>query len=127
MRTLMMVMFALAVPAMAADWRDPSPHAVKVIRVTTGAELEVLDWGGKGTPIVLLAGLGCTAHTFDHFAPKLRALGHVVGITRRGFGASRPTSAGYSTDDLSADVMGPLKLSSSRSRCSWAIPSQASS
>lgn len=108
MRTLVMVLFVLATPAMAADWRDPSPHAVKVIRVTTGAQLEVLDWGGKGTPIVLLAGLGCTAHTFDDFAPKLRTNGHIYGITRRGFGASRPTSAGYSTDELSADVMGAI-------------------
>jgi pimeloyl-ACP methyl ester carboxylesterase len=30
--------------------------------------LEVLDWGGSGPPILLLPGLGNTAHVFDHFA-----------------------------------------------------------
>jgi non-heme chloroperoxidase len=32
--------------------------------------LEVLDWGGSGRPLVLLAGLGNTAHIFDKFAPN---------------------------------------------------------
>jgi len=35
--------------------------------------LEVLDFGGTGPPIVLLAGLGTSAHVFDEFAPKLTA------------------------------------------------------
>jgi pimeloyl-ACP methyl ester carboxylesterase len=33
--------------------------------------LEVLDWGGSGRSVVLLAGGGNTAHVFDDFAPKL--------------------------------------------------------
>src|SRR5258707_4207643 len=32
----------------------------------------VLDWGGSGRPVVLLAGLGFTAHVFDGFAEKPR-------------------------------------------------------
>jgi non-heme chloroperoxidase len=63
--------------------------------------LEVLDWGGSGRPVVLLAGGGNTAHVFDEFAPKLTANYHVVGITRRGFGAS-----GYRGDDNTADRLG---------------------
>jgi non-heme chloroperoxidase len=63
--------------------------------------LEVLDWGGSGRPIVLLAGGGDTAHVFDDFAPKLTAHHHVYGITRRGFGAS-----GYSATDHPADRLG---------------------
>jgi len=63
--------------------------------------LEVLDWGGSGRPIVLLAGGGNTAHVFDDFAPKLTAHYHVYGITRRGFGAS-----GYSATDHPADRLG---------------------
>jgi pimeloyl-ACP methyl ester carboxylesterase len=63
--------------------------------------LEVLDWGGSGTPIILLAGGGNTAHVFDYFAPKLTAHNHVYGITRRGFGAS-----GYSATDRPADQLG---------------------
>ena len=63
--------------------------------------MEVLDWGGSGRPIVLLAGGGNTGHVFDDFAPKLTAHYHVYGITRRGFGAS-----GYSPTDQPADRLG---------------------
>ena len=63
--------------------------------------MEVLDWGGSGRPIVLLAGGGNTAHVFDDFAPRLTAHYHVYGITRRGFGAS-----GYSATDHPADRLG---------------------
>lgn len=69
--------------------------------VDKNVQLEVLDWGGSGRPIVLLAGGGNTAHVFDDFAPKLTAYYHVYGITRRGFGAS-----GYSATDNPADRLG---------------------
>jgi non-heme chloroperoxidase len=69
-------------------WRDPSPHTSQRITVEKDVQLEVLDWGGSGQPLVFLAGLGNTAHVFDKFAPKLIDQYHVYGITRRGFGAS---------------------------------------
>ncbi|MGC2661421.1 MAG: alpha/beta hydrolase [Bryobacteraceae bacterium] len=69
-------------------WSDPSPHKTIFVRVEKNVQLEVLDWGGSGKPIVLLAGGGNTAHVFDDFAPKLVATNHVYGITRRGWGAS---------------------------------------
>src|SRR5262245_6774246 len=71
-----------------ASWHDPSPHTVQFVTVDKDVRLEVLDWGGTGRPVVLLAGGGNTAHVFDEFAPKLRADYHIYGITRRGFGAS---------------------------------------
>jgi len=61
--------------------------------------LEVLDWSVKGRPLVLLAGLGITAHVFDGFAEKLTDSYHVYGITRRGYGASSKPASGY-TEDL---------------------------
>src|SRR5207245_500112 len=67
-------------------------------------KIEVVDWGGSGRPLVLLAGLGNTAHTFDKFAPKLAAKYHVYGITRRGFGESSSPPSGYSADRLADDV-----------------------
>jgi pimeloyl-ACP methyl ester carboxylesterase len=82
-------------------WKDPSPHAARFVAVDRDVQLEVLDWGGSGRPIVLLAGGGNTAHVFDNFAPKLTLHGHVYGITRRGFGAS-----GYSPTDRPADRLG---------------------
>jgi pimeloyl-ACP methyl ester carboxylesterase len=75
-------------------WQDPSPHRVLFVTVEKGVQLEVLDWGGEGKAIVLLAGSGCTAHVFDDFAPKLTHDYHVYGITRRGFGSS-----GYIADE----------------------------
>ena len=68
-------------------------------------ELEVLDWGGSGRPLVLLTGLGNDAHVYDKFAPKLIASYHVYGITRRGFGASSIPATGYSADRLGDDVL----------------------
>src|SRR6202021_1286434 len=58
-------------------------------------QLEVLDWGGTGRPVVLLAGRGFTAHVFDGFAEKLTDSYHVYGITRRGYGASGRPASGY--------------------------------
>src|SRR5437899_4863023 len=69
-------------------WHDPSPHRVQFLSVEEGRQLEVLDWGGSGRAIVLLAASGCTAHEYDDFAPKLTDRYHVYGITRRGFGSS---------------------------------------
>ena len=87
---------------------DSSPHTVQFITVDKDVQLEVLDWGGSGRPVVLLAGLGNTAHVFDQFAPKLAANYHVYGITRRGFGASSapaPANGNYSADRLGDDVL----------------------
>src|SRR5215472_8292565 len=91
---------------------DPSPHRAQFIAVENNIKLEVLDWGGSGRPLVLLAGLGNTAHVFDKFASKLSATCHVYGITRRGFGASSaPAPSGdatYSADRLGDDVLAVL-------------------
>jgi non-heme chloroperoxidase len=96
-------------------WKlDPSPHTVHFVTVDHDVKLEVLDWGGTGRPLVLLTGLGENAHTYDQFAPKLAASYHVVGITRRGFGASSVPATGYSPDRLGDDVLevvAALKLS----------------
>jgi non-heme chloroperoxidase len=105
--------FRRATPSTA--WKDPSPHTIQFVTVDNRADqpvhLEALDWGGSGRPLVLLAGLGNTAHVFDKLAPKLTAAYHVYGITRRGFGASSaPTAsaAAYSADRLGDDVIAVL-------------------
>jgi len=48
----------------ATTWRDPSPHKAQLVTVDENMQLEVLDWGRSGQPIVLLAGSGNTAHVF---------------------------------------------------------------
>jgi len=92
----------------SAPWRDASPHAVQFVTVEKNVQLEVLDWGGSGRPVVLLAGGGYTAHVFDDFAPKLTSSFHVYGITRRGFGESGFSAEGYGADRLGDDVLAVL-------------------
>ena len=84
---------------------DQAEHHIQFIAVGTNVKLEVLDWGGSGRPVILLAGLGNDAHVYDQFAPKLTASYHVYGITRRGFGASSHADSGYSADRLGDDVI----------------------
>jgi non-heme chloroperoxidase len=93
------------------------------IRVTVASSvtLDVVDWGGSGSPMILLSGLGDDAHVFDAFAQKFTPQFHVYGITRRGFGASSapsplPDLSNYAPDRLGDDilaVMTKLKLTSS--------------
>jgi len=106
-----LVLLTVAVCAgQAPVWRDPSPHRVQFVTVEPNIRLEVLDWGGSGPPLVLLAGAGNTAHVFDGLAPKLTALAHVYGITRRGFGASSAPLLGYSANQLGNDVLAVLDV-----------------
>jgi non-heme chloroperoxidase len=98
---LFIALLGLLYSQQSASWQDPSPHSVKFVAVAKNVQLEVLDWGGTGRPVVLLAGGGNTAHIFDEFATKLTASCHVYGITRRGFGAS-----GFSATDDPADRLG---------------------
>jgi pimeloyl-ACP methyl ester carboxylesterase len=95
---------------------DSSKHTVQFIPVDKDVKLEVLDWGGAGRPMILLAGLGNDAHIYDTLAPKLVPSFHVYGITRRGYGLSSapvPSEDNYSADRLGDDVLaviGALKL-----------------
>jgi pimeloyl-ACP methyl ester carboxylesterase len=93
----------------ASIWRDPSPHSVQFVAVEKDVQLEVLDWGGSGRPVVFLAGGGNTAHVFDEFAPKLTDNYRVYGITRRGFGASGFSSSDSGIDRLRDDVLAVLE------------------
>lgn len=95
---------AMLVASQLSAQRDSSPK-IQFIQVEQGVKLEVLDWGGTGRPVVLLAGNTRTAHDFDEFAPTLTASYHVYGVTRRGFGASSAPADGYSADRLGNDVL----------------------
>jgi non-heme chloroperoxidase len=83
---------------------------VQFLTVDKDVKLEVLDWGGQGRPVILLAALGATAQVYDSFAPKLATRYHVYGITRRGFGASSVPVSGYSADQLGDDVLKVIDL-----------------
>src|SRR5262249_58316620 len=65
------------------DWHDPTRHTVRFVTADKDVPLEVLDWGGSGRALVLLAGGGGTAHVFDDFAPRLTGTDQVDGISAR--------------------------------------------
>jgi pimeloyl-ACP methyl ester carboxylesterase len=88
-----------------ASWHDAASHEVHSISVDDGVQLEVLDFGGNGSPVVLLPGLGATAHSFDEFAPQLARKYRVIAITRRGTGSSSKPDFGFDTPRLSQDVL----------------------
>jgi pimeloyl-ACP methyl ester carboxylesterase len=89
----------------APRWSDTAPHAVQSITVDAGVQLEVLDFGGTGSPILLLPGLGATAHSYDELAPLLAQKHRVVAMTRRGTGYSSKPDFGFDTPRLSQDVL----------------------
>jgi non-heme chloroperoxidase len=86
-------------------WRDAAPHEAHSINVDQGVQLEVLDFGGSGSPIVLLPGLGATAHSYDELAPRLAESHRVIAITRRGAGYSSKPDFGFDTARLAQDVL----------------------
>ncbi len=92
-------------PAAAADgWRDTTNHKSGFISVARGVQLHYLDYGGSGPPVLLIPGLGNTAHAWDDFGPRLTDRFHVYAITRRGFGESSHPATGYDTKRLVEDL-----------------------
>jgi pimeloyl-ACP methyl ester carboxylesterase len=83
-------------------------HEVTFVTVEPGVQLEVLDWGGEGDALVLLAGLGDNAHVYDQFAYQFTDRFHVLGITRRGFGRSSQPPHGYDLDTRARDDIAVL-------------------
>ena len=68
--------------------------------------LHYIDYGGKGPVVILLAGLGSTAHIFDEFGPLLRHDHRVIAVTRRGYGQSGdPADGDYSNDAMVGDLL----------------------
>jgi pimeloyl-ACP methyl ester carboxylesterase len=94
--------------AQSAPTPDLARHTSIQIPVDGNTQLEVLDFGGTGRPIIFLAGMGLDAHEFDTFAPMFLSGHRVLAISRRGFGKSSapiPDSENYSADRLGKDVL----------------------
>jgi pimeloyl-ACP methyl ester carboxylesterase len=87
---------------------DNAGHKVTFVRVEPEVQLEVLDWGGTGEPLVLLTGMGDNAHVYDQFAYQFTDRFHVIGITRRGFGRSSQPAHGYDLDTRARDDIAVL-------------------
>ncbi|MCI5105924.1 MAG: alpha/beta hydrolase [Pseudomonadales bacterium] len=92
-----------------ASWSDKAAHQNSSVAVGNGVRIQVLDWRGgqiKDAPTLLLIhGLGATAHAWDDFAPRLAERYNVVAMTRRGIGESSKPEQGYDIATLSGDVL----------------------
>lgn len=89
----------------ADGWRDPAPHRALGVNVSPDVRIHVLDFGGSGTPLVFLSGIGNNAHVFDDFAQRFTRTNRVIALTRRGFGESSHPETGYDQPTLAADVI----------------------
>jgi non-heme chloroperoxidase len=95
-------------------WVDSTKHRAGFITVQRNVRLHYLDFGGTGPALLLLPGIGNTAHAYDDFAPALTDKFHVYALTRRGFGESSHPERGYDMERLVADIrvaLDSLKLS----------------
>ena len=90
---------------------EPTSPNVTFITTSDGVRLEVLDYGGQGSPVLLISGSGATAHTFDEFAPRLATNHRVFAFTRRSYGLSDTPAldpANYALSRLTQDVVDVL-------------------
>lgn len=103
-----LIAVAIAVSAVTsqapAAWRDSSPHQVQFVTVKSSVRLEVLDWGGRGRPL-LFVGCYLTAHAYDDIAPRLTGHFRVYAVTRRGVGASDRPATGYDPQTRADDIL----------------------
>jgi non-heme chloroperoxidase len=100
---LLLAMLSVSCTATGTAWTDKSPHQVGFIKVN-GVRLHYLDWGGSGDTLLLLTGMGSTAHIYDDLAPKFTDRFHVLALTWRGQGESDKPETGYDTATLVDDI-----------------------
>jgi len=69
-----------------------------------GIRLHYLDWGGEGSTLIFLTGMGSSAYIFNKFAPRFTDKFRVLALTRRGHGDSDYPETGYDADTLTEDI-----------------------
>ncbi|WP_420130587.1 alpha/beta fold hydrolase [Longimicrobium sp.] len=69
-----------------------------------GVRLHVLRWEGGGPGLVLLPGLGQSAHVFRELAPALAGDFRVIAVTPRAHGHSATPAGGYTVESFADDV-----------------------
>ncbi len=73
-----------------------------------GVRLHGLEWGAGGEPMVLLPGLGQSAHVYRELGPALATDRRVVALTPRGHGESPTPPSGYAVADFAAELRGAM-------------------
>lgn len=73
-------------------------------------KLHIKDYGGPGTPVVMIHGFPLSHGAFEKQFDSLKQAGlRPIGYDRRGFGASEKPAGGYDYDTLSDDLLNVLK------------------
>jgi pimeloyl-ACP methyl ester carboxylesterase len=86
---------------------EPQSSFVEV----NGVRLHTLDWGGVGTPIVLLHATGFLGRIYRPIAEKLCAIGHVYSFDQRGHGDSGLSPSGdYNWELTMRDLEGFIEV-----------------
>jgi pimeloyl-ACP methyl ester carboxylesterase len=67
--------------------------------------MHVRDWGGAGTPLVLLHGLASGARIWDFIAPILANHFRVVAVDQRGHGLTDKPRDAYGFPEVTGDVL----------------------
>ena len=110
---MLRAVISILILATVTGCQEPAPTVTEVSRgifqvtIGGGVSLDVIEWGGSGQPLVFLGGGGATAHFFDDFAPLLVDDFRVLGITRRGLGASSDVPPD-DFEDLVEDIVAVL-------------------
>ena len=88
----------------------PTKPSDRIISVG-GLRLHYLDWGAEGKqPLLMLHGIGRTAHSFDHIAPHFNGDYHVMAVDLPGHGDSdwHPQGA-YLVEDHVRSIEGMIE------------------
>ena len=78
-------------------------YTIKFVQVN-GVRLHLLDWGGNGPHMCLLAGLGVSGYYYAELAARFSGSYHVIAVTRRGHGESDYPDTGYDVETLTEDL-----------------------
>ena len=100
---LIPLLLVLTSPLLARA-QGSKPASTHTIEVESGVTLHVVDWGGKGDPLLFLPSWASTSHIFDDFAPRFADAHRVLVMNLRGHGPSSKPERGYTIERLTEDV-----------------------
>lgn len=86
----------------------PEPDT-RVVEVEEGVFIDVMDWGGRGSPLLFLPSWASTFHIYDDFAPRFANEHHVLVMNMRGHGTVTRPDHGYTIPRLIRDIEAVLE------------------